>query len=70
VEPDGPAAKVGLTVGDVIVAVDGHDVRGRRSYLYETLLTAPEGTLIEFELERGETIAIEAGEAPKVKVFL
>lgn len=70
VVPDGSAAKVGLTVGDVIVAVDGHDVRGRRSYLYETLSTAPEGTLIGFELERGETIAIEAGEAPEVKVFL
>jgi C-terminal processing protease CtpA/Prc len=70
VEPDGPAAQAGLLVGDIIIVVDGHDVRGSRSYLYKPLVNVPEGRSIVLKLERGETITIEAGEAPKTKFFM
>jgi hypothetical protein len=66
---DGPAATSGLEVGDVIIGVDGHDIRGRRSYLYQTLSSVPEGSTLEFELERGATITIEAGEAPETRIM-
>src|SRR5262249_50092858 len=38
VDRDGPAAAAGLRTGDVIVAIDGVDVRGERSYLARALL--------------------------------
>jgi hypothetical protein len=69
VDPNGTAAEFGLEAGDIIVSVDGYDVRGRRSYLYKTLSNVPEGTSLDLELERGVKITIEAGEAPEVQVF-
>ena len=61
VRPHGPAALAGLLVGDVIVAVDGHDVTGKLSYLYRTLASVPAGTSVALRLARGATLALEAG---------
>jgi protocatechuate 3,4-dioxygenase beta subunit len=61
IDPAGPAAASGLAVGDVIVAVDGIDVRGDRNYLAGTLLDAPQGTRLALGLARGATVAIVAG---------
>ena len=60
VRPDGPAAAAGMTVGDVIVSVDGHDVTGERSYLYNALARVAEGTAVTFGLERGGVVSITA----------
>jgi protocatechuate 3,4-dioxygenase beta subunit len=59
VAPDGPAAKSGLQVGDVIVSVDRHDVRTDPS-LYWTLTHVRPGTTVSFGLERGATANITA----------
>jgi protocatechuate 3,4-dioxygenase beta subunit len=60
VRAGGPAAAAGLRVGDVIVAVDGHDISGKRSYLYWMLVRIPEGTALSLGLARGGTVAITA----------
>jgi C-terminal processing protease CtpA/Prc len=60
VRPGGPAAATDLKVGDVIVAVDGHDITGTNTGLY-SLAQVTEGTTIELELERGATVRITAG---------
>ncbi|WP_437611219.1 carboxypeptidase regulatory-like domain-containing protein [Sorangium sp. So ce834] len=61
VRPGGPAAHAGLQVGDVIVSVDGHDVRGKMAYLYRPLSTVPAGTRVTLGLSRGATVSITAG---------
>jgi hypothetical protein len=60
-DPAGPAIATGIKVGDVIVSVDGIDVRGDRSYLAWTLMQVPQGTTLKLGLERGATIAVTAG---------
>jgi hypothetical protein len=60
VEPGGPAAKAGLKVGDVIVSVDGQDVR-EDAFLYWSLTHVTPGTKIALGLERGATVEITAG---------
>jgi protocatechuate 3,4-dioxygenase beta subunit len=62
IRPDGPAAQSGLKVGDVIVAVDGHDVRGDRTS-YWTFSRVLPGTTVTFGLARGESVRITAAEA-------
>jgi len=57
----GPAARSGLQVGDVIVAVDGVDVRGALSGRGWVLLEVLEGTRVSLAVERGATIQITAG---------
>ncbi len=61
VRPRGPAAAAGLAVGDEIVAVDGHDVRGVEGYRYPALVGIPEGQRVTLELAGGRTVAIVAG---------
>ena len=60
IRPGGPAAATDLKVGDIITAVDGHDVSGKNRYLYGGLTTVPQGTTLSFSLERGATIKITA----------
>jgi S1-C subfamily serine protease len=61
IRPGGPAAQTDLKVGDIITAVDGHDVSGENHYLYPGLTHVPEGTTLSFTLERGATVKITAG---------
>ena len=61
VRAGGPAAAAGLAVDDVIVAVDGRDVRGEASWQYGPTVNVPEGTAVTFGLERGVTLKIRAG---------
>lgn len=61
IRADGPAAKSGLQVGDVIVSVDGHDVHGD-SMAYQGLSTVPPGTTVTFGLARGDSVRITAVE--------
>lgn len=70
VDAEGPAGRAGLEVGDVIIAVDGHDITGWRAYLYEPLTRVPEGTTIRLKLKRGSTIEVRAGQAEDVAVYL
>jgi PDZ domain len=63
VRPDGPAASSGLAVGDVIVSVDGYDVRGDRMS-YDALSSVPPGTTVTVGLARGASIRITAGGPP------
>lgn len=60
VRPDGPAAAAGMAVGDVIIAVDGQDVRGD-PFQYGMLTHVLPGTKLTLGLERGVTIKITAG---------
>ena len=59
----GPAEKSGLKVGDVIVSVDGHDVRGPHIGLWWSLgRNAPPGTPVHLGLERGAGVTVVAGQ--------
>ncbi|MCB9566518.1 MAG: carboxypeptidase regulatory-like domain-containing protein [Myxococcales bacterium] len=59
-----PAANAGLKAGDEIVSVDGKDVRGPRSYRYETLTKVPAGTSLTLGLASGASVQIIAGGRP------
>jgi C-terminal processing protease CtpA/Prc len=48
-------------VGDVIVTVDGHDVRGAHGARAYVLMDVLEGTQVTFGLQRGDTVKITAG---------
>jgi C-terminal processing protease CtpA/Prc len=58
IDPQGPAAKSGITVGDIVVSVDGVDVTGASAGSAWTLLRAPPGTKLALGLQRGATVAI------------
>lgn len=64
VRAGGPAAAAGVKAGDVVVAVDGRDVRGARSALAYTLLAVPVGTKLTLGLARGDTVEVTAGPPP------
>ncbi len=64
VDPAGPAAKLDIKAGDIIVAADGIDVAGNRRYLYEGIMAAVPGTKIELTLARGNKVTITLA-APK-----
>jgi hypothetical protein len=58
IDPQGPAAKTELKVGDVVSTIDGVDVTGVSQDLSRTLLAAPPGTKITLGLSRGASVAI------------
>lgn len=58
IDPAGPAAKVGLEVGDIITTVDGTDITGASAPKAWTLLNAPPATTITLGLARGTSVAI------------
>lgn len=60
VEPGGPAARAGVQVDDVVVAVDGFDVQGVRAALASTLLGVKVGTTVRIGLQRGVTVSLTA----------
>jgi S1-C subfamily serine protease len=67
VESDAPAAKAGLMVGDVIVAIDGHRVEDPDQVL-ELLAGDVVGRTLAVELIRGgkqEKVDLLVGERPR-----
>jgi len=50
--PDSPAGRAGLRRGDVIAAVDGHDVEGENSAAVADRLKGPRGTLVKVGVRR------------------
>ena len=61
VRKSGPASGSGLQVGDQIVSVDGHSVRGVDSLAYSNLTSVPQGTTVALGVKRGATVKIVAG---------
>ncbi|HVV86326.1 MAG TPA: carboxypeptidase regulatory-like domain-containing protein [Kofleriaceae bacterium] len=61
VEAGGPAAVAGLKPGDVIVSIDGQDVRAAHTSLASSLLLVPPGTAVTFGLADGRKLPITAG---------
>ncbi len=55
------AAQAGIRAGDVIVTIDGHDVRGPRVMIGWSLMAVPPGTTVGFGLARGDTVRVTAG---------
>lgn len=58
IEPNSPASKVDIKVGDIVTSVDGIDVTGGGSMYAWTLLNAPVGTKLTIGLKRGPTISV------------
>ncbi len=58
VDPDGPAARAGLAVGDVIERVGAVDVTGARAYLVMSLCRVAPGTTVTLGLRNGRSVAI------------
>jgi hypothetical protein len=56
----GAAAEAGIQVGDVVVSVDGFDVRGANGYLFSPLTTVAAGRTVSLGLARGATVSIVA----------
>lgn len=58
IDPQGPAAKADIEVGDIVTTIDGIDVTGANNYNSWSLLGAPPGTKITLGLARGTSVAI------------
>ena len=69
VEPNSPAATAGLRKGDVVVALNGHPVRGSAE-LRARLGVVPVGDTVELQVQRGketEVIKARIGEIERTK---
>jgi hypothetical protein len=64
IDPNGPAAGTDLRVGDVVVNVDGYDVRGGNRSSAWTLMFAPPGTALKLGLARGSTVTVVLAPQP------
>ena len=62
IDPKGPAANIGLAVGDVITSIDGFDVTGANYSNGWTLMRAPPGTKLALGLARGATVSLVLGQ--------
>jgi S1-C subfamily serine protease len=62
VEPDAPGSRAGLEVGDIIVGIDGEEVRDSNQFRLRVSRTAP-GTAVKLRINR-------AGETREVPVTL
>lgn len=62
IRPDGPAARTDIQVGDVIISVDGVDIRGGNAMHAWSLLSAPPGTKIVLGLARGASVTLTLAE--------
>lgn len=60
VRPGGPAASVGLRVGDVIESVANHDVRGSNRYLFDALTRTAVGGTVRLGLSVGTELTLTA----------
>ncbi|HVV86327.1 MAG TPA: carboxypeptidase regulatory-like domain-containing protein [Kofleriaceae bacterium] len=64
VRAGGPGEAAGVKVGDVVVSIDGHDIRGARSMLGWNLIEVPVGTKVVLGLARGTDVTVTAGPPP------
>jgi protocatechuate 3,4-dioxygenase beta subunit len=64
IRPGGPAATTELAIGDVVTAVDGHDVTGENRHRWFTLTRVPQGTKITLDLENGKSVDIVTAKPP------
>ncbi|MFZ6183277.1 carboxypeptidase regulatory-like domain-containing protein [Nannocystis pusilla] len=64
VRPGSPAAAAGVQIGEQITSVDGQDVTGANSYLYQGLTQVLEGTTVTLGLANGKSVPVTAGKAP------
>ncbi len=67
VEPGGPGGRQGLQAGDVIVAVDGHQMNDM-SQLRNTIAMAGAGKVVALDVVRGhgkKTLRVKLGELPE-----
>jgi S1-C subfamily serine protease len=66
--PGGPGERAGLKAGDVVVAVDGHEVADRRS-LYRLLWTHRPGDAVSLKVFRGRELHVVTVASGDVEEF-
>ena len=58
IDPNGPAGKVDIKVGDIVTTIDGVDVAGANNSNSWGLMRAPPGTKLALGLARGTSVTI------------